>query len=82
LSKAHQHGDTLEVADDMDARSFSGDSGYDETVCSTESLRSSVYAYEEEHGRTYHAFHAGNYMLPNDKGEQERTDRHYLALGY
>lgn len=56
------------------------DSGYDETLCSTESLRSSVYAYEIEHGRTYHAFHAGKYHVPNDAGEQDRLDCHYHAL--
>lgn len=66
----------VEVADDMDG----SDSGYDETFCSTESVRSSVYAYETQHGRTYHAFHAGKYMLPNDQGEQERMNLHYHAL--
>ena len=56
------------------------DSGYEETMFSTESLRSSVYAYEVEHGRTYHAFHAGKYHVPNDPGEQDRLDCHYHAL--
>jgi len=35
-----------------DSRSDAGDSGYSDTLVSTESLRTSVYAYEEENGRT------------------------------
>ena len=54
--------------------------GYDETICSTASIRSSIFAYEEEHGRTYRAYHAGKYMMPNDEGEQERLDVHSHAM--
>ncbi|KAI1612920.1 S-adenosyl-L-methionine-dependent methyltransferase [Exophiala viscosa] len=63
-----------------DSRSDAGDSGYSDTLVSTESLRTSVYAYEEENGRTYHAYHAGKYHVPNDAGEQERMDLHYHAM--
>ncbi len=70
----------IEAADSGDARSISGDSGYADTDCSTDSLRSSIFAYEEEHGRTYHAFHAGKYVVPNDEGEQERMDLHYHSM--
>ena len=70
----------VEAADSSDTRSISGDSGYADTDCSTESLRSSVFAYEEEHGRTYHAFHAGKYVVPYDEGEQERMDLHYHSM--
>ncbi|KAL7897158.1 S-adenosyl-L-methionine-dependent methyltransferase [Trichoderma sp. TUCIM 5745] len=37
-----------------------------------ESLSSSVLDYPEEFGRTYHAYHAGSYVYPNDLTEQER----------
>ena len=71
------HPDALEAAD---SQSTSGDSGYDESICSTTSLRSSIFACEEEYGRTYHAYHAGTYNLPNDENEQERLDLHYHAF--
>lgn len=32
------------------------------------------------HGRTYHAYHAGKYILPNDEDEQERCDIMYHAV--
>ncbi|KAE9365566.1 S-adenosyl-L-methionine-dependent methyltransferase, partial [Stipitochalara longipes BDJ] len=49
------------------------------TTGSTVSLRSSIYAYIEEHGRTYHAYKAGTYHVPNDELEQERLDlQHHL----
>ncbi|KAL7927024.1 S-adenosyl-L-methionine-dependent methyltransferase [Trichoderma austrokoningii] len=37
-----------------------------------ESLSDSVLDYPEEFGRTYHAYHAGSYVYPNDLSEQER----------
>lgn len=40
----------------------------------TASLASSVLNYTYENGRRYHAYHAGNYLLPNDEEEQERLD--------
>ena len=44
-----------------------GDSGYgDETALSTASLQSSIFDYEEEYGRSYHAFRRGKYVMPND----------------
>lgn len=71
---------TIEPADVDDSASTSGDSGYSDGICSTESLRSSIYDYERQHGRTYHAFHQGKYIMPNDEAEQERLDVHYHAL--
>lgn len=56
------------------------DSGYAETVFSTSSLRSSVFDYERENGRSYHAFKRGKYVMPNDEGEQDRMDIHYHSL--
>lgn len=45
----------------------------------TASLTSSVYNYTYENGRRYHAYHAGNYLLPNDEEEQIRMDfMHHL----
>ncbi|KAK0390738.1 hypothetical protein NLU13_0241 [Sarocladium strictum] len=38
------------------------------------SLRSSIFDYKYENGRRYHAFRAGQYLLPNDETEQERLD--------
>ncbi|KAL2064371.1 hypothetical protein VTL71DRAFT_4865 [Oculimacula yallundae] len=43
-------------------------------VNSTVSIRSSIYEYMEENGRTYHAYNSGKYMLPNDEREQDRLD--------
>lgn len=39
---------------------------YDDEACSTHSIRSSIYDYEESNGRSYHAYHAGKYYVPND----------------
>lgn len=54
--------------------SDSGDSTYDEEMLSTASITSSIYEHERENGRSYHAFHAGKYLMPNDDGEQDRMD--------
>jgi hypothetical protein len=50
------------------------DSGYNEDILSTQSITSSIYEHEKENGRSYHAFHAGKYVMPNDEGEQNRMD--------
>jgi hypothetical protein len=39
---------------------------------STASLASTIFAYEYENGRRYHAYKAGTYAIPNDETEQER----------
>jgi hypothetical protein len=41
---------------------------------STASLSSTIFAYEYENGRRYHAYKAGTYAIPNDETEQERYD--------
>ncbi|CAK7268478.1 hypothetical protein SEPCBS57363_003112 [Sporothrix epigloea] len=48
------------------------------------SLRSSILAYQQENGRTYHAMSAGKYFLPNDEAEIERLDlqHHVLMLTF
>lgn len=44
------------------------DSAYGTSVYSTtQSVRSSIYDYVEENGRTYHRFKEGKYFLPNDE---------------
>jgi SAM-dependent methyltransferase len=43
-------------------------------------VTSSIYDYEQLHGRTYHAYHGGKYILPNDEDEQERCDIMYHAV--
>lgn len=65
----------------QDGASSETDSGYgDESALSTASLRSSIYDYEEEYGRSYHAFRRGKYVMPNDVREQERMDIHYHSV--
>jgi len=40
----------------------------------------SVYDHVEEHGRTYHAYKDGKYVLPNDEREQDRLDRQHTIF--
>jgi SAM-dependent methyltransferase len=52
-----------------------------ERESSTNSLRSSIYAYVEENGRRYHKYKEGKYYFPNDEVEQDRLDlQHHLCL--
>ena len=37
-------------------------------------MTSSILNYQYENGRRYHAYRAGQYLLPNDETEQERLD--------
>ncbi|KAK2782111.1 hypothetical protein FQN52_001045 [Onygenales sp. PD_12] len=47
----------------------------------TYSLTASVFDYEYENGRRYHAYHAGRYLMPNDDKEQDRLDMlHHIYL--
>ncbi|KAK1983160.1 methyltransferase domain-containing protein [Colletotrichum cereale] len=63
---------------DDDASSFDGSSVDD----SLASLRSSIYDYRRENGRTYHHVSDGKYLAPNDEREQDRLDltHHLWAL--
>ena len=70
------------MAESMEALSWTdtsdgADSGYDEELISTASVTTSIYQHETENGRSYHAFHAGKYVMPNDDGEQDRMDSQY-----
>ncbi|GME22706.1 Methyltransferase type 11 [Neofusicoccum parvum] len=53
--------------------------GRDDDSALGDSLTPSVTDYPEEHGRRYHAYRAGIYILPNDDKELERLDiMHFL----
>lgn len=42
-------------------------------------MTSSIYHYQYENGRRYHAYREGQYVLPNDDQEQERLDlQHHI----
>lgn len=65
----------------QEARPNEDDSGYEgRSELSTTSLASSVFHYEEENGRSYHGFHRGKYVLPNDEDEQERMNLHHRSM--
>ncbi|EEA27742.1 hypothetical protein TMatcc_003960 [Talaromyces marneffei ATCC 18224] len=53
----------------------------DDKASSTTSLNESIFNYQYENGRRYHAFRAGAYPLPNDELEQDRMDmQHHIYL--
>ncbi|KAF4994238.1 hypothetical protein FDECE_13177 [Fusarium decemcellulare] len=60
--------------DDRDsAYGSEGDSAY------TGSITSSIFHYQYENGRRYHAYREGQYILPNDDQEQQRLDlQHHI----
>ncbi|KAK3681550.1 S-adenosyl-L-methionine-dependent methyltransferase [Podospora appendiculata] len=62
---------------DSDADSAMGDIT---EAMSTASLRSSIYEYVEEHGRTFHRYKQGKYWMPNDQSEQERLDLQHAVF--
>ncbi|GJN73492.1 hypothetical protein Purlil1_6498 [Purpureocillium lilacinum] len=64
--------------EDADDDAFSD---FSDEASQTESLRSSIFEYVYENGRTYHSYRAGQYLLPNDELEQERLDlTHHVFL--
>ncbi|KIW92501.1 uncharacterized protein Z519_06348 [Cladophialophora bantiana CBS 173.52] len=56
------------------------DSGYWDRDSTTQSVTASIYEYERRYDRTYHSFHSGKYLMPNDESEQDRIDIHYHAV--
>lgn len=57
---------------------YEGESAYGEELSTyTASLTSSAFNFPESHGRSYHAYKAGRYYLPNDAQENDRLDLHY-----
>ena len=65
--------ETIEAAGSDDALT-DADSGLSDMPSSTASLRTSIFDYETEYGRSYHAFRPGKYVMPN------RMDMHYHAV--
>ncbi|KAK5936590.1 hypothetical protein PMZ80_011155 [Knufia obscura] len=72
--------EVIDEDDRADDASVSGDSGFWDVESSTYTVASSIYDYEEAHGRTYHAFHRGQYLFPNDSAEIERMEVKYHAV--
>ena len=62
--------DSAQETRDDDADSGLGD---DETTY-TQTLRSSILESVKENGRSYHKYHDGSYIMPDDAQEQERLD--------
>jgi SAM-dependent methyltransferase len=66
---------------------YENDSAFEgsEVGSRTASLSSSILEYRYHHGRRYHAYRAGTYLLPNDETEQDRLDLlhhiYKLAIG-
>ena len=69
---AHNPTAVLEVDDNE----FAGDEAYgtDDESAFASSVTSSIRAYRQENGRTYHAFKDGSYLIPNDGTENDRLD--------
>jgi len=61
--------------------SLEEDSAYGSDIGSanTGSITSSIFHYQYENGRRYHAYREGQYVLPNDDQEQERLNlQHHI----
>ncbi|KAK0127882.1 hypothetical protein ONS96_007382 [Cadophora gregata f. sp. sojae] len=70
--------DTSEQGSERDNDSALGDASL---YTASTSVRSSVFQFVQENGRTYHAYREGKYYLPNDEMEQDRLDlQHHLFL--
>ncbi|KAH7356785.1 putative Trans-aconitate 2-methyltransferase [Rhexocercosporidium sp. MPI-PUGE-AT-0058] len=46
----------------------------------SQSVDSTVYAFQEENGRTYHGYRAGSYLYPNDETETDRLNKQHAML--
>ena len=65
----------------LEADNYEADASYgDELSTYTASLTSSSYDFPSQNGRSYHAYKAGRYYLPNDSQEQDRLDVHYSMV--
>ena len=62
----------LEVDDQEPDEAYVTDS--DAESAFTASVTSSIRAYRQENGRTYHAYKEGSYLIPNDEMENDRLD--------
>ncbi|KEY75160.1 hypothetical protein S7711_01608 [Stachybotrys chartarum IBT 7711] len=71
----------LQVDELPEAPENDGDSAYgsERDSAYTGSVTSSIFDYQYENGRRYHAYREGQYVLPNDAQEQERLDlQHHI----
>ncbi|KAI4284497.1 MAG: hypothetical protein L6R38_001379 [Xanthoria sp. 2 TBL-2021] len=57
-----------------------GDEDFFDEASYTTSIASSITDYKYEHGRRYHAYQEGRYLLPNDEIEQNRMNLQYHAV--
>ncbi|KAF2458093.1 S-adenosyl-L-methionine-dependent methyltransferase [Lineolata rhizophorae] len=62
---------TLAADDSVDHESLSD---FHSLLSNTGSVKSTIFNYQYENGRRYHAYRAGQYYLPNDEDEQDRLD--------
>ncbi|OAL21996.1 hypothetical protein AYO22_07593 [Fonsecaea multimorphosa] len=74
--EANPEGDELEIDYGYDTE----DSGFEQDSVLTQSVRSSIYQYKVENGRTYHAYKEGQYFMPNDSAEHERLELQHRAM--
>jgi hypothetical protein len=75
-------GAAIEVGDETED-GLDVDEGFDSASAesSTTSISSSIRAHVWENGRRYNRFRQGQYVLPNDEGEQNREDmKHAMTL--
>lgn len=68
LVEVDPNNDSSDRSDDNDSLYSSG------AESATTSISSSVFNYQYENGRRYHAYRAGKYIIPNDETEQDRLD--------
>ena len=74
---SHHPPAVLEVDDVDNDETYATD---DESTL-TSSVTSSIRAYRQENGRTYHAYKDGRYLIPNDEVENDRLDfQHAMFL--
>ncbi|PHH64494.1 hypothetical protein CDD81_4569 [Ophiocordyceps australis] len=77
----HTQRDAVDGNDSNSSHEGNADSAYasDSVTAFTASATSSIFHYRFENGRRYHAYRAGQYLLPNDAQEQERLElQHYI----
>jgi SAM-dependent methyltransferase len=71
----------LTVSNDSTLRDNDSALGDNDDGTSTTSMNSDITKFLVENGRTYHAYKAGIYLLPNDEEEQNRLDlQHHLFI--
>ncbi|KAJ9130521.1 Methyltransferase domain-containing protein [Pleurostoma richardsiae] len=69
----------VDTAEDDERDDIDSAYGSDGATTGTGSVTSSIFHYQYENGRRYHAYRQGEYVLPNDEMEQERLDlQHHI----